>query len=109
MPKISFLHADNTRDDLNVSVGTSIMHAAVAAGLDGIVGECGGSAMCATCHVYVSASEQLDRGFPAISAVEEAMLESAAAERTDESRLGCQLSVTDSFDGLEVRLPERQL
>lgn len=85
------------------------MHASVAAGLEGIVGECGGSAMCATCHVYISVDEQTRRSFPAVSVVEEAMLDSAAAERTSESRLGCQLSVTDSFDGLEIRLPERQL
>ncbi len=85
------------------------MHASVAAGLEGIVGECGGSAMCATCHVYIPVDEQARRSFPAVSAVEEAMLDSAAAERTSESRLGCQLSVTDSFDGLEIRLPERQL
>lgn len=108
MPVITFIHADGAREQLDVPVGTTIMHASVAAGLEGIVGECGGSAMCATCHVYIDAGEQTERSLPPVSAVEDAMLDSAASERTSESRLGCQLSVTESFDGLEIRLPERQ-
>ncbi|MBR2120949.1 MAG: 2Fe-2S iron-sulfur cluster-binding protein [Pseudomonadota bacterium] len=109
MPIITFIHAHGTREEIDVPVGTTIMHASVGAGLEGIVGECGGSAMCATCHVYIPVEEQIGRSLSPISAVEEAMLDSAAAERTVESRLGCQLSVTESFDGLEVKLPERQL
>ncbi|WP_414714385.1 2Fe-2S iron-sulfur cluster-binding protein [Sphingobium sp.] len=53
MPSIVFIQANGRQDVLDVPVGTTLMHAVVAAGLDGIVGECGGSAMCATCHVYV--------------------------------------------------------
>ncbi len=109
MPAITFIHASGAREVLDVPVGTTIMHAAVGAGLEGIVGECGGSAMCATCHVYISIDEQASRSLPPVSAVEDAMLDSAATERTLESRLGCQLNVTDSLDGLEVKLPERQL
>jgi 2Fe-2S ferredoxin len=109
MPSITFIHADGAREDLDIPVGTTIMHAALAAGLDGIVGECGGSAMCATCHVYIPADEQARRELPPVSAVEDAMLDSVATERTGESRLGCQLRVTELFTGLEVKLPERQL
>ncbi|MBN9499864.1 MAG: ferredoxin [Afipia sp. 62-7] len=109
MPSITFIHADGARENFDIPVGTTIMHGALSAGLDGIVGECGGSAMCATCHVYIANEEQAKRALPPVSAVEDAMLDSAAAERTVESRLGCQLSVTDAFDGLEIKLPERQL
>jgi 2Fe-2S ferredoxin len=109
MPLITFIHADGREDVLDVPVGTTLMHAAVAAGLDGIVGECGGSAMCATCHVYVDRNQEQAKSLPTISAVEDAMLDSAASERRSESRLSCQLRVTEGFDGLKLHLPENQL
>ena len=109
MPSITFIQADGRQDILDVPVGTTLMHASVAAGLDGIVGECGGSAMCATCHVYVEQDQEQARALPPVSAVEDAMLDSAASERRNESRLSCQLRVTDAFDGLVVHLPESQL
>ncbi|HWW49896.1 MAG TPA: 2Fe-2S iron-sulfur cluster-binding protein [Xanthobacteraceae bacterium] len=109
MPSITFVHPDGLRETLDVPVGTTIMHAAVAAGLGGIVGECGGSAMCATCHVYVDQAQQEARSFPAVSAVEDAMLDSTVSERKAESRLSCQLSVAESFEGLELHLPEMQV
>lgn len=109
MPSIVFVHADGRQDVLDVPVGTTLMHAAVAADLDGIVGECGGSAMCATCHVYVGHDQDQAKAIPPVSAVEDAMLDSAASERRSESRLGCQLRVTEAFDGLVVHLPESQL
>jgi len=83
------------------------MHAAIEAGIDGIVGECGGSAMCATCHVYV-AEGKMDK-LPPVDAVEDAMLDSTACERKPESRLSCQLRVTEEFDGLVLFLPEQQV
>ncbi len=109
MPSIILIHDDGTRETLDVAIGTTIMHAVVAAGKDGIVGECGGSAMCATCHVYVDRKQQQAKSLPDVSAVEDAMLDSAAAERREDSRLSCQLRVTEAFEGLELRLPERQL
>lgn len=78
-------------------------------GLDGIVGECGGSAMCATCHVYVGQDQGQVKMFPPVSAVEDAMLDSTSSERRSESRLSCQLRVTEAFDGLVIRFPESQL
>jgi ferredoxin, 2Fe-2S len=107
MPVITLVHHDGRRDTLDVPCGTSIMHAVIAAGIDGIVGECGGSAMCATCHVYV-AEGKMDK-LPPVDAVEDAMLDSTACERRAESRLSCQLRVTEEFDGLVLFLPEQQV
>ncbi len=109
MPSIIFIQADGRQDVLDVPVGTTLMHAVVGAGLDGIAGECGGSAMCATCHVYVDLNQEQAKALPPVSAVEDAMLDSAASERRGESRLSCQLRVTEAFDGLVVHLPESQL
>jgi 2Fe-2S ferredoxin len=83
------------------------MRAAVGNNVPGIVAECGGAAMCATCHVYVepSATERL----PPINAVEDAMLDSVSDERKKNSRLSCQLSVTPEFEGLVLYLPRCQI
>jgi 2Fe-2S ferredoxin len=88
-------------------VGTSVMMAAVAQDIDGIVAECGGSLMCATCHVYVD--EAFDDRLPEMSPDEDEMLEAAACERLPNSRLSCQLVLSEELDGLVVRLPETQL
>jgi 2Fe-2S ferredoxin len=82
------------------------MHAAVTAGVDGIVGLCGGSAMCATCHVYVE--ERFLPALPAVSPSEDEMLDYTASPRATNSRLGCQVQLTANLDGLTVSLPDRQ-
>jgi 2Fe-2S ferredoxin len=107
MAKITYKRVDGSEDVLDVAPGTTLMQAAVANGIEGIVGECGGSAMCATCHVYVDADPA--QGLPPINAVEDEMLESTASERRDNSRLSCQLRVTPEFDGLVLHLPPTQL
>ena len=107
MPKITYVHPDGTREALDVPVGTSVMRGAVMAGIDGIVAECGGEMMCATCHVYVEAA-QLPLT-PAKKDEEEAMLEFTASERKPNSRLSCQLEVSPQMDGLVVYLPEAQV
>lgn len=106
MPKITYVSADGADDTVDVPVGTSVMRGAVGAGLDGIVAECGGNAMCATCHVYVP-DDYADR-LPQVSTVEDELLESTASERLPSSRLSCQLPVTEQLDGMTVRLPETQ-
>ncbi len=107
MPTITYVHHDGTKQELDVPAGKRIMQAAVGAGIDGIVAECGGQAMCATCHVYV------DLGWadklPPLSEDEDEMLEDAVSARTAESRLSCQIPVTDDLDGIVVRLPETQV
>ncbi len=107
MPNIVFVHPDGAREELEIAEGTSLMQGATAQGIDGIVAECGGNAMCATCHVYVE-PDQLDR-LPPMGADEDALLEGTASERRPNSRLSCQISVTSALDGLLVNLPERQV
>lgn len=107
MPKVTYIHPDGTEDVLNVPIGTSVMQAAIANGIDGIVAECGGSMMCATCHVYVE-EDQLGQT-PTQSDDEKAMLEFTASERRPNSRLSCQLVVTPELEGLVVYLPETQV
>ncbi|MCT9137632.1 (2Fe-2S)-binding protein [Streptomyces violarus] len=108
MPKVAYIHPDGSRDVLDVPEGTSVMQAAVARGIDGITGECGGSAMCATCHVYVDAEPSHAQHLPRVGADEDEMLDCTACPREPGSRLSCQLVVTAALDGLVVRLPERQ-
>ncbi|GAA4395084.1 2Fe-2S iron-sulfur cluster-binding protein [Tsukamurella soli] len=105
MPCITYLHPDGRRDEIAVDAGTTVMRAAVGNGIEGIVGECGGQAMCATCHVYIDSDIELPRACED----EEEMLECTAAERLANSRLGCQLRAGEHFDALVVRLPERQV
>jgi len=86
--------------------GQSLMQAALQAGVRGIEGECGGTMVCATCHVYV-APEWIGR-LPAPSEDELAMLEGAAAPTREGSRLACQITVGPAHAGLVVEVPERQ-
>jgi 2Fe-2S ferredoxin len=106
MPVIHFLLPDGTAHDINVTAGTSAMQAATSAGLAGILGECGGSAMCATCHVYVDESWQ-DK-LPAPLANELEMLECTASPRLSSSRLSCQIKVTLALDGIVLHMPPIQ-
>ena len=82
------------------------MQAALNHRLEGILGECGGNCMCATCHVYVDSSF-LDR-IPAAKNNEKSMLSIAAEGPKPNSRLSCQIKMTDELDGLVVRLPAKQ-
>ncbi|MCF7550680.1 2Fe-2S iron-sulfur cluster-binding protein [Pseudonocardia sp. WMMC193] len=108
MPKVIFHHDDADSDVLDVDAGTSLMRAAVANGVRGIVGECGGQAMCATCHVYVR-EPYLDT-LPPMSEDEDEMLDCAAAPRhADRSRLGCQIEAGTHLDEIEVDVPAHQI
>lgn len=106
MPIVHITVPSGRRVDLEVGSGSSVMRAAVDASTEGIIGECGGAAMCGTCHVYVDAS-WLER-LPSMSQNEDDILDFTASPRQANSRLGCQLRMTDDFDGLELTLPERQ-
>ena len=106
MPDITFVHFDGTEQGLEVPEGVSVMAAATGAGVPGIVAECGGSAMCATCHVYVDPA-WADK-LPPPLANELEMLECTASERLPTSRLSCQIKLTAAMQGLVVRIPERQ-
>lgn len=106
MPKVTFRHPDGSEDPVQGSLGTTIMQTAVSRGVNGIVGECGGNLMCATCHVYV-ADEWSDR-LPEKSEDEDDMLDETEEPRKDNSRLSCQLKLNDELDGIVVTLPETQ-
>ena len=107
MAKVSFYQNNGSVDVVDVEPSVTIMRAAVLNGVPGIVGECGGQAMCATCHVYVR-EEYLD-GLPAISEDEEEMLECTAEPRdATRSRLGCQLKAGEAFEEIDVDVPRSQ-
>jgi 2Fe-2S ferredoxin len=107
MPTVIFVHPNGKREAVDVAEGLTIMQAATGHGLEEILAECGGNAMCATCHVYVD-GDQLGR-LPKMSEEEDALLEGTASERLPNSRLGCQIKMTSGLDGLVVSLPERQV
>jgi 2Fe-2S ferredoxin len=106
MPRVVFVQPSGESRTVDVAPGTSLMIAAVKHGVDGIIGECGGVCMCATCHVYVR-EEFLER-LPPIQDTEEAVLEVTNAERLPNSRLSCQIKMTEALDGLTVEIPPSQ-
>src|SRR3954453_1171879 len=101
MPQVTFHHDGGSADVLDVAAGTSLMRAAVREEVRGIVGECGGQAMCATCHVYVR-RQYLDV-LPEMSEDEDEMLEDTVASRdVRRSRLGCQVVVGGDLEEVQV-------
>lgn len=106
MTTITFIHPDGSERRIAVVAGESAMQAATRHDIHGILAECGGNAMCATCHVYVDKAwlPQL----PAMADDEDALLDGTAAERRSNSRLSCQIKPSADLDGLILRLPERQ-
>lgn len=106
MPTIVYVDPEGQRTAIQVEAGANVMRTAVGHGIPGIVAECGGAAMCATCHVYVD-GEGADL-LPPVGDVENEMLESATAERLVSSRLSCQINVAGNIETLVVRIPDRQ-
>lgn len=107
MVKVIYVDADGTETDLDVAEGTTLMQAAVSNGLDGVIGECGGSAMCATCHVYID--DAFLGKLPELDEMEEEMLECTSSERRPNSRLSCQIEVNPEIEGIRVVFPETQI
>ena len=106
MPNVTLIAADGMQTAHEVAVGETLMLAATQNGVAGIAGDCGGVMSCATCHVYVD-EPHLSR-LPAPDGDELAMLDFTAAERLPDSRLSCQIKMSNELDGLVVRLPDRQ-
>ena len=105
MVNILFIEHDGTEHSVAVKPGDSLMQAAVSNGVPGIDADCGGSCSCATCHVYVKPEWMEKVG--ATNPNEEAML-GLSTDRQDNSRLSCQIPVTEELDGLIVTTPEFQ-
>jgi 2Fe-2S ferredoxin len=107
MTTINFIHPDGRTESIEAKIDESAMQLATGHGIDEIVAECGGNAMCATCHVYVD-ENWIDR-LAAMSEEEDALLDGTAAERLATSRLSCQIRMAPDLDGLVLRLPDRQI
>ncbi len=88
---------------LDVAEGMNLMQAAVARGIPGVVGECGGSLSCATCHVVVDPDWAAQAGGPGV--FEADMLDITEAERQPTSRLSCQITMTAALDGIVLHVP----
>lgn len=105
MVKITFVQPDGAKQTVESETGLTVMEAAKLHNIPGVEAECGGACACATCHVYVDDAWRAKTGKP--SEMEEDMLDFAFDVR-EESRLSCQIKVTQEMDGLVVRVPAKQ-
>ena len=105
MPKITYIDSENNKKTIEVENGLSVMEGAIQNNIPGIDADCGGSMACATCHVYV-AEDWYDR-LNKIEEAEQDMLD-LAFEPKKNSRLSCQLIVSEELDGLVVTTPSKQ-
>jgi 2Fe-2S ferredoxin len=103
--KITYCEHDGVEHVVDVKPGLSVMEGAVKNSIPGIDADCGGASACATCHVYVDA-EWTNKTGPK-TPMEVSMLE-FAEDVAENSRLACQIKVTDELDGLVVRMPQSQ-
>jgi ferredoxin, 2Fe-2S len=105
MPRVIFITFSGERHPIDVPAGTTLMRAATDHSVPGIDGDCGGQCACATCHLFVE-SPWLARLSPR-SDHEEDML-NFTSDLRENSRLGCQIRLTDALDGIVVHLPQGQ-
>ena len=106
MPKITYIDSTGNKKTIDVASGLSVMEGAVQNSIPGIDADCGGGMACATCHVYVK-----DEWFDKINKMnegEEDMLDQAFEPKKN-SRLSCQITISDELDGLVVNLPSKQI
>lgn len=103
MPAVIYYDIHGHRREVQVTSGSTVMEGAIDNDVIGIVAECGGACACATCHAYI-ADAWLPR-LPPMEDMEDAMLDSAA-DRRPNSRLTCQIEVSDALDGLEVHVAD---
>jgi len=105
MPNVTFIDFEGNSSEINAKAGDSLMDAAVVNDVPGIDADCGGACACATCHVYIDAD-----WVTVVGQAEELELEmlDVAEEVKDNSRLSCQVKVTEQMDGMIVRTPESQ-
>ena len=105
MPKITYIDYQDNSKTIEVENGLTVMEGAIQNDISGIDADCGGSMACATCHVYVE-----EKWFNKIPKAEEAEVDmiDMAIEPKKNSRLSCQIIVSDELDGLTVMTPEKQ-
>ncbi|MDG2474692.1 MAG: 2Fe-2S iron-sulfur cluster-binding protein [Paracoccaceae bacterium] len=107
MAKITYIEFNGTEHIVDVDIGLTVMEGARDNNIPGIEADCGGACACSTCHVYIDPT-WIDK-LPPKDDMEEDMLDFAYSPDPKASRLTCQLEVTDDFDGLIVRMPEKQI
>ena len=105
MAKITYIEFGGTEHVIDVENGVTVMEGAVKNSIPGIDADCGGACACSTCHVYIDAAWLEKVGGP--KDMEEDMLD-FAFDVKENSRLSCQIEVSDELDGLIIRMPERQ-
>ncbi len=105
MAKIVYVEFNGVRHEVDVPTGLSVMEGAVRNSVPGIDADCGGATACATCHVYIDEAWLAKTGQR--TEMESSMLEFAEAVEPN-SRLSCQIKVSEALDGLIVRLPASQ-
>jgi 2Fe-2S ferredoxin len=105
MPKITFVDHTGEERTLDATNGETVMETAIKNAVPGIDADCGGACACATCHVYVDDAFMAKVGQP--EDMEQSMLDFAENVQ-DNSRLSCQITVSDALDGLRVTTPESQ-
>lgn len=106
MPAVTYRLPDGTEQTLTAEEGESLMSIATNNGIEDILGRCGGYCNCGTCHVYVD--EQWLGQLPEQSPEEDMMLDGTPAERKQNSRLSCQINLTESLDGITVTVADIQ-
>ncbi|MCB1332989.1 MAG: 2Fe-2S iron-sulfur cluster binding domain-containing protein [Roseivivax sp.] len=97
MVKVTFIEQDGKRREIDAVAGDPLMYSAKDAGIDGIVAECGGSAMCATCHCYLLEAPNGPLPDPLVDEAD--TIEFNANEPRENSRLTCQIKVTEALEG----------
>lgn len=105
MARITYIESNGREHVIEAATGQSVMEGAKGNGIPGIDADCGGACSCGTCHVYVDPAWQVRVG--PRNALEEATIEFASGVEHN-SRLACQIKVTDDLNGLIVRIPESQ-
>src|SRR3954468_12789738 len=107
VPKVIYVGLDGQEYSVEAAEGESVMATAVKNGVPGIIGECGGNASCATCHVWVR-----DEYLPLVGEpndTEEDLLEMGVSDRREGSRLSCQIKMSDELDGLTVDVAPQEI
>ena len=105
MPKITYIDSSGNQKTIDVAIGLSVMEGAIQNNIPGIDADCGGGMACATCHVYVK--EEWFNKLPKAEDGEQDMID-MAFEPKKNSRLSCQLIVSDELDGIVVTTPSKQ-
>ena len=107
MPKVTFKNYQGSSRTIDIENGLSVMEGAIQKEIPGIDADCGGGMSCATCHVYINDDEWFKK-LPEKEMGEDDMLDQAFEPKSN-SRLSCQLIVSDDLDGLTVHMPEKQV